>query len=406
MDRRDFCKSGLYLSLAGSAGLGIERLLAPSRRGEANGPPPPAASVIPVVGDGKWGWTQPPQGNTGYLEPRPYEITIGIELEADGNARNVLATTPAPINMPGQKIESAEVKTHGCLARLRQVAEHAGQLVVGVPHLARGQTVSATATLKATLYKEYFGYEKKQFAAEQALPRKYSRHRHYLKESPGIQTRDDQVRKLAARLAGGLTHPWDKARSFYEWVWANIRPRVGSYTSVTAALEDRVGDCEERAAVFTAFCRVTGIPARLVWVPNHNWAEFCLFDSEGKPHWIPTHTAAYSWFGWTGVHELILQKGDKVSFPEKSRDYRLLPDWWRQTGSSPRARFLGEVKPLPPSSGADPGPGHRRKTERGEWVVVGSHKLDDFLRDGSRTRARQGKIRTRPAAAERDEQRQ
>ena len=50
-----------------------------------------------------------------------------------------------------------------------------------------------------------------------------------------------------------------------------------------AVCEDR---CEERAAVFIAFCRAVGIPARLVWVPSHNWAEFFLVDNDGKGQWI------------------------------------------------------------------------------------------------------------------------
>ena len=56
--------------------------------------------------------------------------------------------------------------------------------------------------------------------------------------------------KIAAFAA---TTDYDKARAFYEWVWANIKGRPQIYTSVTAALKDRVGDCEERAAVFVAF---------------------------------------------------------------------------------------------------------------------------------------------------------
>ena len=105
-----------------------------------------------------------------------------------------------------------------------------------------------------------------------------------------------QVKQLAAKIAGQIGHPWDKAKAFHDWVWNNIEARIGYYTSVVEAIRDRVGDCEERAAVFVALCRVSGIPARLVWVPNHNWAEFYLKDHQGKGHWIPSHTSAYSWF--------------------------------------------------------------------------------------------------------------
>jgi hypothetical protein len=145
-------------------------------------------------------------------------------------------------------------------------------------------------------------------------------------------------------------------------------------------LENRVGDCEEMAAVFVALCRSMSIPARLVWVPNHNWAEFYLEDEKGTGHWIPAHTACYSWFGWTGVHELVLQKGDRAYVPEQHKKIRLLEDWSQWSGGKPRSQFSAEIKPLPPSEGQDAGPGHRIKDKTGEWKVAGDHPLDRYAR--------------------------
>ncbi len=91
-------------------------------------PAPCAASIIPVVGDGKWIWTKPPI-ETGYLEPRRYDLSIGIELEGTGNAFQVKATTPAPIQLPEQKIQNVKIEKQGCLAALRPLSEGAGQLI-------------------------------------------------------------------------------------------------------------------------------------------------------------------------------------------------------------------------------------------------------------------------------------
>ena len=195
------------------------------------------------------------------------------------------------------------------------------------------------------------------------------------------------MQELAAKVGGQIEHPWDKARAFHNWVWENIRPRVGPYTSVVAAIRDRVGDCEEHASVFTALCRASGIPARLVWVPNHNWAEFSLASESGMRHWIPAHTSCYSWFGWTGAHELVLQKGDSINVPEKRKAQRLLEDWMQWSGPRPEARWFAELRPLPPEEGADPGPGARSKNDRGEWVRVGNHELDRYLRDGAQAKS-------------------
>ena len=105
-----------------------------------------------------------------------------------------------------------------------------------------------------------------------------------------------------------------------------------------------------------------------------------LQDHEGKGHWIPAHTAAYFWFGWTGAHELVLQKGDRVKVPERRKHYRLLEDWMQWSGRRPEVRYLGELKPLAASPGEDPGPGARSKITTGEWKLLGNHPSDRYMR--------------------------
>ncbi len=341
-------------------------------------PAPCAASIIPVVGDGKWIWTKPPI-ETGYLEPRRYDLSIGIELEGTGNAFQVKATTPAPIQLPEQKIQNVKIEKQGCLAALRPLSEGAGQLILATPQIAKGQRVFATANYQLTLYKQYQKYDRQQFPIEQQYPRKFRNT--YLGDGPGMRVRAKEVQELAEQVGGKIEHPWDRAKAFHQWVWKNIRPRIGTYTSVVDAIRTRLGDCEEYAAVFIALCRASDIPARLVWVPNHNWAEFYLSDHEGKGHWIAAHTAGYSWFGWTGAHELVLQKGDKVKIPERFKTERLVSDWLQQRGPRPKVRYTGKLTPIA-KEGEDPGPGARVKDAKGAWNVVGDHKMDDYLRDG------------------------
>jgi len=334
-------------------------------------------SVTPVVGDGKWIWNKPPADETGYLEPRSYDVEIGMELEGVGSTTPFMATTPAPTKHPEQEVETVGIDTSGCEAKLRQLTDGAAQLFVQ-GRLQKGQVARAAARYRVTLYKQYHGFRREQFAEKQTVPKVVRGSA--LQDSPGIQTRSPEVRQLAAQLAKDAQHPWDKAAAFAKWIPKNIRPQLGSYTSVLAALKNRVGDCEEMSAVFVALCRAVGIPARLVWVPNHNWAEFYLVDRAGQGHWIPAHTASYFWFGWTGAHELILQKGDRVDVPETRGSERLLRDWMRYVGRAPRVRYLGRLTPVPAEKGQDAGPGARQKDERGEWKVVGTHELDRYMR--------------------------
>jgi hypothetical protein len=376
MDRRKFLQLGVGAALCGG--------MAALRHDYAGREPddshvPPAFSVIPVVGDGKWIWTNPPQGQTGYLEPRSYLLNVGIELVGKGDGVQIAATTPVPINCPEQKIEEERIEARGCEAQIREIAPDARQLYLAAPGIASGQTITAVAHYKLTISKQYHHYQRDQFPQEQKVPNDVRRA--YTGDSPGIQTRCKQIRQLSAELTGQTKHPWDLAEKFAAWIPRNIRPQIGPYTGVTAALDNRLGDCAEMSAVFVALCRAAGIPARLVWVPNHNWSEFYLTDEQGRGHWIPAHTACYFWFGWTGAHELVLQKGDRLRVPERGgKLYRLQEDWAQWMGRRPAVRYLAELTPQPAKPGGDPGPGARTKIATGEWKLAGAHPLDRYAR--------------------------
>ena len=387
MERRAFLQHGLIggglCATANFAGLGFSRrrVVCSADFESITRPLPPIRSIVPVVGDGHWIWNDPPD-ETGYLEPREYEVEIGVTLEGRGSAQFLKATTPVPIEFAEQKIRESKIKTNGCQAIIRPISNGAAQLFLTAPVIAKGQTIFASVKMGVTLLKQYRGFSKEQFEPRQpAMPIEFKRQ--YLFDSPGMPVRASSVRKLQKEITERSSHPWDTAHRIYLWVWENIKPQIGRFKGVVRALQSRAGDCEERAACFVALCRASGIPARLVWVPNHNWAEFFLVDTNGVGQWIPAHTAAYSWFGWTGAHELVIQKGDNLYVPEKKQPLRLLADWMQWKGSKPVTRFSAELRPLPRQYGEDPGPGARSKDQRGEWLLQKTHKLDLSLRDSN-----------------------
>lgn len=366
---------------AGAAAFGETAVQLHRGRGSGNllPGPPPAWAVVPVVGDGRWINVEPPADGSGYFDERPFTLAVGIEIRGRGNAANMRAATPVPVSHPEQKIEDIRIETQGCEARIHAVGPGVAQLVVSAAVIGAGMVLRATAHYRLSVAKQYFGHDSGRFPRLQAKPAPEIRNA-YLLDSPGIETGSAQVRRLLAAIRGpGDEHPWDLARRCWTWVRENIRPRIGPYTSVTRAIDDRIGDCEEMAGVFVALCRRAGIPARLVWVPNHAWAEFHLTDEYGAGHWIPVHTACYPWFGWTGVHELVIQKGDRVIPVQARSPQRLLEDWGQATGVRPEFRWTAELTPLPTRDGEDPGPGGRVKREAGEWKLAG-HPLDSLLR--------------------------
>lgn len=384
MDRRSFLSGLAALASVPAVGRGC-----PSQQQTSFGP---TWSVIPVVGDGKWIWTSPPKDQTGYLEPRAFELSIGVELTGEGDATNVNASTPVPIAHHEQKVESVRLETEGCEASVQQVGEGAAQLQLAAPQIARGQKIRALAHYKLTLLKQYFGYSIDQFPIAQP-PAPGEIRKLYLQESPGIQTGSSQVKKLLTQLRGQeKLHPWKLVERAQSWINEHIRRQPGPFIGVINALERNAGDCEEMAGIIVALCRATNIPARLVWVPNHNWSEIYLTDHSGQGHWIPMHTGCYQWLGWTGVHELVIQKGDRVTPPHETRPQRLLGDWHQWSGRKPTAKFIAELAPVAPpadqageSGGSQPdaGPGARSKQPpTGEWKLVGNHPANRVHRHG------------------------
>ena len=352
MDRRKFLQLGAVAAICGGAAV-LRYEFAGRESDESH--TPPVFSVIPVVGDGKWIWNTPPQGQTGYLEPRPYLLDVGIELVGKGSTGEIMASTPVPIPCPEQKIEEQRIETQGCQAEIRDLAPDARQLLLSAPRITAGQTIKAVAHYKLTLYKQYHNYQRDQFPQEQKIPNDVRRQ--YLGESPGIQTRCKEVRQLLEKLAGDGEHPWDLAKKFATWIPRNIRPQIGPFTGVAKVLDSRLGDCAEMSAIFVALSRAAGIPARLVWVPDHNWSEFYLTDKQGQGHWIPAHGLLFL-VRLDGGPRAGVAKGRPHSpagvgqeAPSPARRLVALAD-----RAAPSVRYLAELTPQAASAGGDPGP--------------------------------------------------
>lgn len=108
----------------------------------------------------------------------------------------------------------------------------------------------------------------------------------WLGAEPLVEIEDPEFRAEAPTF--NVTNVMDKARAIYEWVRENMQD--GGYDArdrgALFALIHRKGDCTEYALLFTALCRLNGIPARAMGgyrtdrntvlgpVDYHNWAEF------------------------------------------------------------------------------------------------------------------------------------
>jgi hypothetical protein len=86
----------------------------------------------------------------------------------------------------------------------------------------------------------------------------------YLESSPFIQADDPVVRKQLKKIVSPRDSDAVKARKILDWMYKNIEKRpVLSIPNATETLENRVGDCNEHAALLAAMARAAGIPAQI-----------------------------------------------------------------------------------------------------------------------------------------------
>jgi hypothetical protein len=125
----------------------------------------------------------------------------------------------------------------------------------------------------------------------------------------------------AAEPAPVATGDWQRVESIYDYVIDHVKYEEGAQDkSSVQALKDGKADCHGISALFVAMCRTAKVPARMVWVDGHQYAEFYLEDEAGKGHWYPVQSAGTRSFGEMPMPKVILQKGDNFRVPERRRE--------------------------------------------------------------------------------------
>lgn len=112
----------------------------------------------------------------------------------------------------------------------------------------------------------------------------------FTEPTPTIQSDEEPIRKLAAKIVGNETDPVKKAARLKDWVYRNLRKTMAcNATSALAVLDNKAGDCTEHSLLFVSLARAAGLPAReltgVAYVSPifgwHAWAEI----HDGK-QWI------------------------------------------------------------------------------------------------------------------------
>lgn len=280
------------------------------------------------------------------IDPRTYRLKWAIRIHAaDSPARNVVATGPIPMNWPEQQVRLIDEKR----SKYSRVSEKVlpGQAAVlnfRVAKIAQGETAFVERMYEITRYRTKFTMPPEELKLPRGVPSE-------LREQvrgvpPGVDIQHPKMIDLADTLAGSHTGgPYEMAKSFWSWTRDNVKFVNGDFRGAMHAIEQRCGDCEEMSALFVGLCRLSGIPARTVWVESHDYPEFYLVDKRGQGHWIPAQVLGPAWFGEMAEYRPIFQKGDRFYDPLKKQYVRYVPQTVKgfEATALPKVEFIHQI---------------------------------------------------------------
>ena len=308
-----------------------------------------------------------------FAEADVVQFRVGAEITAKrGACRNIRVMVAVPLECDEQAVQivSEDFSQHVSKVIYRNLDGGARQMLIHVPRLGDGETARAIVTFEVRT-KPILPPEDDE-AASLVIPKKLDRSvRKFLAPSPFIETRSKEVRTLARQLwkeAGEATGDtfdntsasegepegepseptdWKKIEYLYDYMLDNIKYVEGPDKSAVTTLRDGKADCHGRSAVFVALCRANKVPARVVWVNNHCYAEFYLEDAEGEGAWYPAESAGSRAFGEMPLARTILQKGDNFKIPERPKErLRYASDFLIGVpvgnAGQPKAKFIRE----------------------------------------------------------------
>jgi hypothetical protein len=271
-----------------------------------------------------------PQTGLRFGPPETIRFRVGAEITASrGACRGIVATITVPLDCPEQEVSlvDEEVSPEVESVAYRMLQGGARQMVISVPFLRNGATARALVTAEVTMRPILPPEKTDHLKIPKRLPRNV---RMFVQGSPYIEVKHQRVRSLNREILKDFDESrsdWEKVETLYDYVIEHIEYVEGPDKGAVDTLRDGQADCQGRSMVFIALCRANKIPARMVWVDGHAYAEFYLEHAEGEGNWYPVESAGTRAFGEMPLARVILQKGDNFTVPERKERLRYASDY-------------------------------------------------------------------------------
>ena len=273
-----------------------------------------------------------------------HQWRVGMIIQAqNGPCAGIYATVPVPVEWENQQVRiiNEEISPEIGTVRYRTTGNGLKQMMIAISRLNPGQQAMAVITFEV-ISNPLPAPENTQLLT---IPKRPPRDvRLYLGTSPYIESRHAKIRDQVRKLVVEEETAWQQVEAIYEWVRENVELREGNLKGAAAALRDQFGQKEDLTSLFIALCRAHHVPARTVWVPEHNYAEFYLEDENGKGRWYPCELVGTRAFGKVIQQKPILLRGDNFRVPEKKEAQRYVGEFLKgKTGrglAKPNVQFV------------------------------------------------------------------
>ncbi|MBL8889429.1 MAG: transglutaminase domain-containing protein [Planctomycetaceae bacterium] len=250
---------------------------------------------------------------------------------------------PVPNDWPEQKVNVVDEELYDRAKDIEYRVLDSGvrQMMVAIPQVPAETEANVLITYEVAISPI--------LAPEQTTglkkPKKVTKEtKFFVGDSPMIETRDKNLKKLVAEITKDEQDPWVALSATHRWILDNVSETVTKPQSTEDTLQTKQGCNEDRAALFVAMARAFDVPARLVMVEGGQHAEFCLEDPAGKLHWYPCSFRGSGEFGSLTNPAVVFQKGDNVKEPEAGKRVRLIREHVHGKGSAaPQVEIVRRV---------------------------------------------------------------
>jgi transglutaminase-like putative cysteine protease len=253
-----------------------------------------------------------------------------------------------PLECPEQEVKLVDEEFSANVDEVtyRMLQGGARQMLISVPFLRHGDTARAVVTAEVTARPVLPPEETDHLTIPKRLPRNL---RMFVGGSPYIEVKHQRVRSLSREVLKDIDEgasDWEKVEAIYDYVLEHVDYVEGPDKGALETLRDGQADCQGRSMVFIALCRANKVPARMVWVDGHAYAEFYLEHAEDEGHWYPVESAGTRAFGEMPLARVILQKGDNFNVPERKERLRYASDYLiglpTPGGGRPTVKYIRE----------------------------------------------------------------